>query len=261
MHALQIDHLLARRHITLTENFCIIVGQRENTIKFARDPFQMTMRDQTDNKYRAAQGDGREQQELEVDKSMKLDHVLLSLLARKPYSGYELGKWLATDGYFVRPNTDMPQIYRTLARLTGQDFVQFEIVDSAKGPAAKMYRLTPAGANELFAWIESPYEPPARFTDEIFWIRFTCGGILKPSSLIPLIDTEIAHREKQIANFRYRDRTLVLETGEIPIDYDLATTILDDAFNFNTASTDIWLDWLRKERVRLVKILGEPKST
>lgn len=190
----------------------------------------------------------------------KLDHVLLSLLARKPHSGYELGKWLVTDGHFVRPNTDMAQIYRTLARLAGQGFVQFEVVDSAKGPSAKMYRLTRSGADELLAWIDSPYIPPARFSDEDFMTRFTCGGIIRPSSLIPLIDVEIANRVKQIEQFRYRDRTLILEPGEIPVDFDLATTILDDAFYYGTTSTDFWLDWLRKERSRLVKILGEPQA-
>ncbi len=188
---------------------------------------------------------------------MKLDFILLSLLARKPYSGYELGVWLASDGRFIRSNTDMSQIYRTLTRLADSGHVCFKVEDPRKGPQSKIYSLTASGLTKLFKYIDKPYEPPTRFNDGDFFARFTCGGIVKPESLLPLIDTELQHRREQIRRFRHRERTLEMETDLVPINEEFAKALFDDAHFYNAELMDNWIKWLVAERARLVDRLAK----
>lgn len=195
---------------------------------------------------------------------MKFDHLLLGLLAQQPRSGYDLGRWLATEGQFLRSNADLSQIYRTLSRMTAGGLVEFAVDERAHSPSAKVYSLTAHGVDELFAWLESPYEPRSRFQDADFLARFACGGILRPDTLLPMFDAEIAYREEQTQQYRGRDRSLPDHPGAVEYDRALAQELLDDGHAYGTAASDAWMAWLRTERAKLAERLGHapaPAST
>ena len=62
---------------------------------------------------------------------MKPDYPLLGLLARKPASGYDIGKWLRVDGRFLGRRPSMTPIYRSLTDLQKRGWLSVTIGDES----------------------------------------------------------------------------------------------------------------------------------
>lgn len=178
---------------------------------------------------------------------MKFEEILLALIARAPASGYDLGRWLATEGQFLRANADQSQIYKTLNRLTKNGHIEFTVEEREGAPDAKVYRLTASGAEHLERVTESQYVPPARWQEPDFTARLTCLVPLNPPTVLPLIETEVAFRKDQIRRFRNRDRTVRLEPGHFSIDVEFMTEVLNGTHTFSAAEADAWVDWLEAQ--------------
>jgi DNA-binding PadR family transcriptional regulator len=88
---------------------------------------------------------------------MSLDFAILGFLNYHPYTGYDLKKVFDTSVRHFWP-ADQSQIYRTLARLTKQGFVEVEKVPQEDRPDRKVYHITEAGRAELLKWLAGP--PP-----------------------------------------------------------------------------------------------------
>ena len=86
---------------------------------------------------------------------MSLDHALLGFLNYHPYTGYDLKKIFDTSVRHFWP-ADQSQIYRTLARLTEQGFVEMEKVPQENRPDRKVYHITEAGREELKSFLFGP---------------------------------------------------------------------------------------------------------
>ncbi|MFF2348582.1 helix-turn-helix transcriptional regulator [Kitasatospora sp. NPDC058115] len=179
---------------------------------------------------------------------MKFDHVLLGLLALHPRSGWDLKEWLAGEGQFVRSNAHPSQIYRLLKRMAEQGWVVYETDPRDGRPDAKVYRLTDAGRAELIREARSPYRPTSRFQDPDFMARFYCSAQLAPEQLLPLVDTELAYRRRQVAVMRPRDRTLALPEGTPEADARRLRMIRELTHAYGTSAVDAWLDWLEHVR-------------
>ncbi|MBO1331339.1 PadR family transcriptional regulator [Streptomyces sp. VRA16 Mangrove soil] len=187
---------------------------------------------------------------------MKFEYVLLGLLTRRPYSGYDLRKWLETEGQFLWARAHHSQIYRKLAQMEADGWVRHE-VDAREGrPDAKVYRLTERGHEVLLEWVRSPYEPPSRFQEIDFIARFSVTGPLDKAAAIRLVETELAHRRKQIAENRNRDRTLHYEDPAPGLDQDLDLQIHNALHRLGAAAMDRWVAWLEETRESLTE--GKP---
>lgn len=178
---------------------------------------------------------------------MKFEEILLALIARAPCSGYDLGRWLATEGQFLRANADQSQIYKTLNRLVKNGHIEFTVEEREGAPNAKVYRLTQSGAEHLRGVTESQYVPPARWQEPDFTARLTCLVPLNPPTVLPLIETEVAFRKEQIKRFRNRDRTVRLEPGRFTIDVGFMSELLNGAHTYNAAEADAWVAWLESQ--------------
>ncbi len=88
---------------------------------------------------------------------MSLDHAILGFLSYHPYTGYDLKKIFNSSVRHFWP-ADQSQIYRTLARLTEQGYVEMEKVPQEDRPDRKVYSITAAGRAELRTWLAGP--PP-----------------------------------------------------------------------------------------------------
>ena len=175
---------------------------------------------------------------------MKFEHILLGLFATRPWSGYDLGKWLAGGGKFFRSNSDQSQIYRTLARMERSGWIT-HTVDARDGrPDAKVYRMTEDGRAELLRWAASPYEPPSRFQDADFLVRFTFGGLVDPVGLRSLIVTELEARRQQVRTHRDRDRTHEFIDPIPEVDVERARVLLEAGHLHGMAEIDAWIGWL-----------------
>lgn len=83
-------------------------------------------------------------------------YALLSLLVRKPLTGYDLAQQLNarfTPFWPIRYN----QIYPELARLEAEGLVKYTVVEPGSyRPAKKVYEVTPAGTEALRQWAKTP---------------------------------------------------------------------------------------------------------
>ncbi len=83
---------------------------------------------------------------------MSLEFAILGFLNYHPYTGYDLKKIFDTSIRHFWP-ADQSQIYRTLARLTEQGFVEMEKIPQEDRPDRKVYHITDAGRTELLKWL------------------------------------------------------------------------------------------------------------
>ncbi len=84
-----------------------------------------------------------------------LSYALLSLLVRKPCSGYELRMLL--DVLWPAKHS---QIYPLLTKLKEKEWVTFEQVQQKGRPDKKIYSITDSGKDVLKDWLQTEPEPP-----------------------------------------------------------------------------------------------------
>lgn len=182
---------------------------------------------------------------------MKFEYVLLGLLARRPYSGYDLRKWLESDGQFVWAKAHHSQIYRKLTQMEADGWVRHE-VDTREGrPDAKVYRLTERGRDVLLTCVRSPYEPPIRFQETDFTARLSMAAPLDREVAIALVRTELAHRRDQISKNRDRDRSLLYEDPLPGLDQEIDRYVHDSLHLLGAGAMDRWVAWLEEMLLRL----------
>lgn len=168
---------------------------------------------------------------------MKLEHLLLGILLVKPRTGYELSRYMELDGVFLRPATQMSQVYRSLGRMAEAGMVEFT-TSTRRGPQdAKIYRATTAGSDFFLAWLRSPFQPMVAPYSYEFRARLFFSGFVGEAALIELLTVEIDARRRQIATFRYRDRTIEAESP-VPFDVELTTVVEDFQHAAGAAATD-----------------------
>ncbi|MGW4382456.1 PadR family transcriptional regulator [Kitasatospora sp. NPDC004531] len=182
---------------------------------------------------------------------MQFEYVLLGLLAGRPLSGYDLGRWVETEGQFLRSRAHHSQIYRLLGRMVADGWVVYEVDPREGRPDAKVYRLTPVGRDALLAWVRSPYRPTSRFQDADFLARFAFAAALDRAAAIALVRTELDYRREQIARNRHRDRTLRFEDPLPELDQALAREIGEQLHRYGAGAVDRWVEWLEETLRRL----------
>ncbi|WP_432877614.1 PadR family transcriptional regulator [Kribbella sp. CA-245084] len=175
---------------------------------------------------------------------MKLDVVVLGLLGQRPFSGYELGRWMEREGRFIRNQVHLSQVYRLLAKLTDEGLIEFTVVEASGRPDSKVYRLTPAGEKTLRDWAAGPYIPSTRHQDPEFGIRFMLGGAVDPESLVGVVRTELEARREQVRTGRTRDRRIGPTDPIEGVNPELFTWLNDRGHEVGARSIDVWIEWL-----------------
>lgn len=90
-----------------------------------------------------------------ISSLISLDYALLGLLARAPFSGYDLIQRIETPiGFFWHARRS--QIYPELARLEAAGFVTHTVVVQHDRPDKKVYEITEAGRAALREWVVAP---------------------------------------------------------------------------------------------------------
>lgn len=142
---------------------------------------------------------------------MKLENILLGVLLQRPGTGYDLKRYLDTFGRFLRSNTQMSQVYRSLARMEADGWVTHTVEPRPGAQDAKRYEVTAEGATVFLDWLTGPYRPPTRFQDPELVVRLSFAGFMPVEDVIRLLETEIATRRDEIARYRLRDRSMPRE--------------------------------------------------
>lgn len=123
---------------------------------------------------------------------MSLPHALLAALSHQSATGYELAQHFdGSLGHFWKASHQ--QIYRDLAKLEAQAYVQHEVLPQVGKPERKLYQITPLGDAELRRWIASPSDP-APIRDALL-IKLYAGAEVERSVLV----AEVAQHRSQHA--------------------------------------------------------------
>ena len=90
---------------------------------------------------------------------MSLPHALLGLINYRPATGYDLKVAFDNSIHFFW-NATLPQIYRTLNDMESKGWLAATFEHQEGKPSRKIYRVMPAGLDELKRWLVTPTEPP-----------------------------------------------------------------------------------------------------
>jgi DNA-binding PadR family transcriptional regulator len=125
---------------------------------------------------------------------MSLEHAILGFLQYQPFTGYDLKKAFDASVQHFWP-ADQSQIYRTLARMAEQGWVELEVMRGVDRPDRKVYRITDAGRAELRRWLQTPLPlEPHRSAD---LVRVFFAGQLSDEEALAIFETE-ATRTRQV---------------------------------------------------------------
>lgn len=183
---------------------------------------------------------------------MKLESILLGVLARRPSTGYDLKKYLDTHGRFLRSNTQMSQVYRSLARMEDSGWVTHTVEPRQGATDAKTYRITDEGMTVFLDWLTGPYQPPTRYNDPDLGVRFAFAGFMTREQILHLIDVELSTRRDEIARYRHRDRHLDTEPAGIPFDEVLSDVVAEWTHRMGADGMDRHVEALERLRDALL---------
>jgi DNA-binding PadR family transcriptional regulator len=178
---------------------------------------------------------------------VKLEHLLLGILLVKPRTGYDLSRYMEMEGVFMRPRTQMSQVYRSLSQMADRGWVAYTVSSRPGAQDAKIYTTTEVGRDVFMKWLRSPYTPVIEQVNFEFRARVFFSGFLGAESLIELLDTEIDARRRQIAKYRYRDRTIEADP-DAPFDVEFVTEVEDLMHENGAASMDLMVANLERLR-------------
>ena len=158
--------------------------------------------------------------------TVKLEFILFGALLQQPQTGYELQRFMDSAGRFMRANTSMTQVYRSLRVMEERGWLTHEIEPRLGAQDAKRYRLTPDGEAAFLGWLREPYEP-GDVPDASFGAHLRYRAqYLGRDAAIEVLDVEIAHRRRQIARYRDRDRT-EWYAPDAPIEVELTCALME----------------------------------
>lgn len=131
-------------------------------------------------------------------------YLVIGILLRKPRSGYDIVKVLAT----FRP-AKSSQIYPILAKLEKNGYVDCQHVNQDGRPNKKIYSVTPSGKTELESWLDTSPEPPVIRDD--FLSMFFSIWTKDPETLEQLVTERLEYMRERLQFLT--DGKQVLETA------------------------------------------------
>lgn len=177
--------------------------------------------------------------------AVKLEFPLLGLLAVHRTSGYEIKKWLDTEGQFLGLDRHASQIYRELNRMYVDGSIDFDVDPRGGGPDAKLYRVTDEGMRRLHRWVYSPYEPRTRFQSPEFSCRILFTAMLDSRRALELARRELDFRVQQVERNRERDRSIDPVDPMPGVDAGRVRLMSEQLHQHGMRAVDTWIDWLR----------------
>lgn len=191
---------------------------------------------------------------------MKLENFILGLLSLKPHTGYDIKKYLDTEGRFLRAQVHFSQLYRTLKSME-QDGLVYSVEEERGGrPDAKVYHLTPTGNDAFTSWLRSPLELSFRQQESELNMRLSFGALLDNATILRMLHNELEFRQQQIAQFRNRDRTLQGIEARDGLDPARLTFLRELTHELGTGRMDHYVAWLQRAIERIERELPDRPS-
>jgi DNA-binding PadR family transcriptional regulator len=168
---------------------------------------------------------------------MALEHALLVALSEQPASGLELAKRFSRSiGFFWQATHQ--QIYRVLARMDAEGWVQVTEVSQSGRPVKKVYDVSPAGRAVLAQWLAEPTETPGLRSDLAVKLRGATFG--DPGAVLDVVRANLADHQVRLDHYRQ------LLKRDYPTPGDLSGLELDQylVLRGGIRLEEFWVEWL-----------------
>ncbi|MFZ6719191.1 PadR family transcriptional regulator [Undibacterium sp. Ji49W] len=129
---------------------------------------------------------------------MSLPHALLTSIAEKPCSGYDLARRFDKSiGYFWHATHQ--QIYRELARMETLGWVISTEVEGGRA-GKKLFNILPTGREELCRWA-SETSAPMKLRDDMM-VKLRADAAIGPLGLTEEFERRLKMHEQELQNYR-----------------------------------------------------------
>ncbi len=169
---------------------------------------------------------------------MALRYVILSLVAAKPRSGYDIVKSFDQSVGQIWQASHQ-QVYRELGKLAKDGWLEFEREAQTDKPDRKVYTITPDGRKSLDRWISGPSDTPA-YRSPIL-VRLLALPVVGPEPLLPAVREARAEYEDKLRSYVAIEQ---LNQGNFdPANMDSTDLALHMALRMAIAFTRPMLTW------------------
>lgn len=116
---------------------------------------------------------------------MSLKHAMLGFLNYSPWSGYDLKGIFDNSVNHFWP-ADQSQIYRSLAEMDKQGWIDQELIRQEGRPDRKLYHITEEGREELQRWLTTPAVHKPHRSAPLVQVFF--AGQLDDEEILPMFE-------------------------------------------------------------------------
>lgn len=130
---------------------------------------------------------------------MSLKHVLLVVLKKEKTTGYGIAKWFDGPlGHFW--DTSHQRVYRALAKLHADGWVDYQVVEQDGKPDKKVYQLTALGEQELHKWMQTPLRMPV--INEAFLVKLYAADLSYVSDLAQELELRLQQHRQLLEEYQ-----------------------------------------------------------
>ncbi|CUR54934.1 Transcriptional regulator, PadR family [metagenome] len=171
---------------------------------------------------------------------MALEHALLVSLSERPASGLELTRRFERSIGFFWAATHQ-QIYRTLARMEADGWVDGQVVVQHGRPDKKVYAVSSAGSAVLSAWLTTPSPQPNPRSDLSVKMRGASFAEDR-EAVLDVVRADLADHRTRLAHYRQ------LEKRDYPEPETLTGLDLDQhlVLRGGIRLEEFWVSWLEE---------------
>ncbi len=168
---------------------------------------------------------------------MALEHALLVALSEQPASGLDLAKRFSRSIGFFWSATHQ-QIYRVLARMDADGWVEVTEVAQTGRPDKKVYAVSPAGRTALASWLAEPTGTEPLRSELAVKLRGASFG--DRAAVLDVVRANLADHATRLGHYRQ------LMERDYPEPGDLSGLALDQylVLRGGIRLEEFWIDWL-----------------
>ena len=168
---------------------------------------------------------------------MALRYVILSLVATKPQSGYDIVKSFDHSiGHIWQASHQ--QVYRELGKLAKDSWLEFERQAQTDKPDRKVYHITAEGLQHLNKWLVSSVDTPDYRCPIL--VRLLALPVVGPEPLIPAVRAARSEYESKLK--AYHALNTFYTNHENPVSIDLSLRLALRMAILFTEPMLIWCD-------------------
>ena len=174
--------------------------------------------------------------------------AILSLIAQQPRHGYEIEQVIETRGMREWTEVGFSSIYYLLKKLKQKGYVKAQLVAAERGPARKVYHITPAGEKAVDEGALDALSIPHRS-----YQQFLMGLAILPR--INHQDTLESLSEYHKALYKRRESMQVRLESQRPLPY-----FVEAMFDYSLTLVNAEIDWVEKFIQKLKSMEGDTRD-